>query len=95
MLSDRHLSMKHRRIELILIIGANDKNWTVKERGEIFKRALDIYIEKRRKTKLEPPRKVVILYSIVVNFFFVYVMTDQSNSFPPRGYPLTSKIIWC
>ena len=28
MLSDRHLSMKRRRIELILIIGANNKNWT-------------------------------------------------------------------
>ena len=55
--------MKHRRMELILIIGANDKNWTVKERSEIFERALDIYLEKRRKTQFEPPRKVVRLES--------------------------------
>ena len=55
--------MKNRRMESILIIGANDKNWTVKERSEIFERALDIYLEKRRKTQFEPPRKVVRLES--------------------------------
>ena len=63
MLSDRCLLMKNRRMESILIIGANDKNWTVKERSEIFERALDIYLEKRRKTQFEPPRKVVRLES--------------------------------
>ena len=63
MLSDRRLLMKNRRMESILIIGANDKNWTVKERSEIFERALDIYLEKRRKTQFEPPRKVVRLES--------------------------------
>ena len=30
--------MKHRRMELILIIGANYKNWTVKERGKFSKK---------------------------------------------------------
>ena len=38
MLSDRQLSMKHRRMELILIIGGNYKNWTVKERGKFSKK---------------------------------------------------------
>ena len=40
MLSDRHLLVKHRRMESILIIGANYKNWTVKERGGFSKRYL-------------------------------------------------------
>ena len=51
MLSDRQLLMKHRRMELILIIGANYKNWTVKERGK-FSKKIFIY----RKAKLELPR---------------------------------------
>lgn len=44
--------MKHKRMESMLIIGANDKNWTLKERSEIIERALEIYLQKRRKTKL-------------------------------------------
>ena len=57
--------MKHKRMESILITGANDKNWTVKERDEIIERAVEIYLEKRRKITLstEPPRKVFILES--------------------------------
>ena len=36
---------------------------TVKKRGEILEKALNNYLEKRRKTKLKPLRKVVILES--------------------------------
>ena len=61
MLSDKRLSMKHGRMESILITGANDKNWSTKEREEIIERAVEIYLEKRRKrtvSSLEPPKKV-------------------------------------
>ena len=48
-------------LESILIIGANVKRQKLDiKRGEIFERALDIYLEKRRKTKLEPLNKVMI-----------------------------------
>ena len=41
--------MKHRRMESILIIGANYKNWTVKREVDFPKRYLS-------REKLEPPR---------------------------------------
>ena len=57
-LSDRRLSMKHRRMESVLMISVNDKNWSQRERDDILERAVDIYLEKRRKTKMsEPPSK--------------------------------------
>ena len=55
-ISDRWLSMKHRRMESVLMISVNDKNWSQRERDDILERAVDIYLEKRRKTKMsEPP----------------------------------------
>ncbi len=45
-LTDKRLSMKHKRLEQILIISSNEKNWTVQERNEIIERALNIYLEK-------------------------------------------------
>ncbi len=57
-LTDKRLSIKHKRMEQILIISSNDKNWTAQERNEIIERAVDIYLEKRRKTIVaEPPSK--------------------------------------
>ena len=42
----------------VLMISLNDKNWSQKECDDILKRAVDIYLEKRRKTKVnEPPSK--------------------------------------
>ena len=48
-----------------MITGTNDKNWTVKEPDEIIERAVEIYLEKRRKITLstEPPQNVFILES--------------------------------
>ena len=57
-LTDKRLSMKHKRMEQILIISSNDKNWTIQERNEIIERAVDIYLQKRRKAIVaEPPSK--------------------------------------
>ncbi len=39
MLSDRPLSMKHKRIESVLLISEDDKNWSAGEREEIIERA--------------------------------------------------------
>ena len=62
MLSDRRLSMKHNRIESVLLIAGNDKNWSAREREEIIERAVGIYLMKRRKTKTcEPPQKMRIV----------------------------------
>ena len=52
--------MNHRRMELILISFANDKNLNDVERNEIVETTIDIYLKKkqRRKTKhlgIEPP----------------------------------------
>ncbi len=57
-LTDKRLSIKQKRMEQTLIISSNDKNWTAQERNEIIERAVDIYLEKRRKTIVaEPPSK--------------------------------------
>ena len=57
-LTDKRLSMKHKRMEQILIISSTDKNWTIQERNEIIERAVDIYLQKRRKAIVaEPPSK--------------------------------------
>ena len=54
--------MKHRRMESIMIISGNGKNWSAVEREGIIKRPVEIYLAKRRKTKIaSPPRKVVII----------------------------------
>ena len=64
-LSDRKVHASHARMEMLLSISVNDKNWSPEERDEIIERATEIYLEKRRKKKLsttavhwEPPRKV-------------------------------------
>ena len=49
LLSDRRLSMKHTRMEQLLVIRGNDKNWSQEEREAILVRSVDIYLEKRRK----------------------------------------------
>ena len=66
-LSDRRLSTKQSRMESILLIKTNDKNWSPAEREEIIARAAEIYTERRRKRRVpevaEPPKKVRILES--------------------------------
>ena len=57
-LVDRWLSMKHRRMDLVLMISVDDKNWLQKACNDILKRVIDVYLEKRWKTKVsEPPSK--------------------------------------
>ena len=51
-LSDRKVHASHARMEMLLSISVNDKNWSPEERDEIIERATEIYIEKRRKKKL-------------------------------------------
>ena len=57
--------MKHSRMELMFITGANDKSSNIVDRSEIIKRTLNIYCKKkRRKDKLsetEPPSKVILM----------------------------------
>ena len=84
MLSDRRLSMKHDRIESILMIKGNDKNWSPDEREEIIARAVEIYTEKRRKRKIaevaEPPKKVLILESESQTSIKELIPLDETNS---------------
>ena len=59
MLSDRCLKLKHKTIEDMLLIKANHKIWDEKEREAILDRTTEIYLQKRRRTKIdEPPSKV-------------------------------------
>ena len=51
MLSDRRLSMKHKRMESIFIIAGNDKNWSAREKEEIIERAVELCLMKRRKNQ--------------------------------------------
>ena len=50
-LSDRRLQMGHAKMDMLLNIAVNDKNWSEEERCEIIDRTVEIYLEKRRKTK--------------------------------------------
>ena len=50
---DRRLTLKHDTINMILSIYCNDKLWLQEERDEIIKRAVDIYLEKNRKKKMD------------------------------------------
>ena len=59
MLSGRCLKLKHKTIEDMLLIKANHKIWDEKEREAILDRSTEIYLQKRRWTKIdEPPSKV-------------------------------------
>lgn len=61
MLSDKRLPLSHDQMERLLCIYVNDRNWTASEREEIINRSIEIYMEKRRKTRTaaaeEPPKK--------------------------------------
>ena len=50
MLSDRRLRLSHERMEMLLCIYINDKNWTAVQREEIINQSVEIYMEKRWKT---------------------------------------------
>ena len=45
--------MKHSTMTDLMLIKGNDNCWSAKERKEILQRALELYMEKRRKVKLD------------------------------------------
>lgn len=48
------MSLKHATLEnLLLSVKLNDKVWNDEEREEVIERALEIYLKKRRKRKLD------------------------------------------
>ena len=49
--------MDHSTVENLLLIKANDGVWSEKERKEIIARAVEIYLQKRRKTKITRPEQ--------------------------------------
>ena len=53
LLSDRRLTMSHGTMEDLMLIRGNDKNWSAKERADLLCRAVEIYLEKRRKVRLD------------------------------------------
>ena len=53
MMTDRRLSMNHDTMESLLVIKANDRIWSAKERDEIMADALKSYMSTRRKLKME------------------------------------------
>ena len=36
-----------------MVIRGNDKNWSTKERADLLSRAVEIYLEKRRKVRVD------------------------------------------
>ena len=48
-ITDHHISLKHKFIEDIMIIKCNDANRTEKEKEDIIEQAQEIYCEKRRR----------------------------------------------
>lgn len=64
MLSDRRLSMSHKTMNMLLKIKISDKLWNDIERKELIDRALEIFLNKRRRTRMtenEPARKKIRL----------------------------------
>ena len=53
LLSDRRLSMNHDLMENLLMVKCNDRAWSTKEKSDILNRAVQMYLEKRRKRKLD------------------------------------------
>ena len=45
--------MKHSTMTDLMLIKGNDNCWSAKERKEILQRALEFYMEKRRKVKID------------------------------------------
>ena len=43
--------MTRNRMEMVLSISIQDKNWSVNERDESLQRSVDIYLQRRCKTK--------------------------------------------
>ncbi|KAJ8038164.1 hypothetical protein HOLleu_19166 [Holothuria leucospilota] len=59
MMSDRRISLKHARMEDLMLIKANDRIWLETEREAIIDDALDQFMQKkRRKQRLELPSPV-------------------------------------
>ena len=52
LLDDQRLSMSHETMEDLLLTKANDSAWSEAERKSIIARAVQIYLEKRRKVQL-------------------------------------------
>lgn len=52
-LTDRRLRLSHKVLENVVLIKSNDINWSQSERNEIIERAIELYLQKRRKRKLD------------------------------------------
>ena len=52
-LCDKRVCLKHSTLEDLLLVKLNDGAWNEDEREEIIERALQIYLRKRRKRKLD------------------------------------------
>lgn len=51
--------MKHETMENLMLVNINDKLWSMQEREEIIKDAVDKYLEKRRfKRTSVPPENI-------------------------------------
>ena len=48
MLSERRLKTSHDLMNFRIALKINDRNWSEKERSEILRRALEIYLSKNR-----------------------------------------------
>ena len=61
MITDKRVNLKHDMMEKYLIVKLNDKIWNEKEREEIIDRAVEIFLKKSRKSKVDevlpPPLK--------------------------------------
>ena len=60
-LSDRRLSLHHEKLENIMLIKGNDKNWTVLEKKTIINNAVGNFLQKRRKALLDEIDDEVVL----------------------------------
>ncbi|MCP4484342.1 MAG: hypothetical protein GY823_07275 [Flavobacteriaceae bacterium] len=80
LLSDRRLRMKHSRMEQLLFICANDKNWSDDEREEILERNVELYLEKRRKKRLVDIQEPLAKKKKIEDYLTAEEATDEDSS---------------
>ena len=78
MLTDRRLKSSHDLLEMRMLVKISDKSWNDRDREEIIKHALEIYVlSKRRKRKLDAPESQAS--SIIIE-------SDNSDAFNNSDY---------
>ena len=65
LLNDRWLSIQHDTMEDCLLIAANSSNWSEQEKEEILNKAVEKYLQKKRKTKIVDATKRSVLASYI------------------------------